>query len=106
MWIFAQEGFYSIVKKPDGYHVRARRKQDLFNLGFTPVKSYAGSDYPWRVILPDKAELLKLMEQLGQSVDYPNFKSRVGQRPDQRHRLHAYQDIWGLMASEAPPQEG
>ena len=106
MWIFSQDGFYSIVKKPDGYHVRARRKQDLFNLGFTPVRSYAGSDYPWRVILPTQAELLKLMEQLGQSVTYPNFKSRVGQRPDQCHRLPVYHDIWELMAGELPHAEG
>jgi len=106
MWIFAQDGFYSVVRKADGYHVRARRRQDLFNLGFTPVKSYAGSDYPWRVILPTEAELLKLMEQLGQSVNYPNFKSRVEQRPDQRHRLRAYHDIWALMAGETAPKEG
>jgi len=100
MWIFAQDGFYSIVKKTDGYHVRSRCRQDLFNLGFTPVESYARSDYPWRVILSTEAELLQLMEQLGQTVNYPNFKSRVGQRPDQRHRLAAYNDIWGLMARE------
>ena len=106
MWIFAQEGFYSIVRKPDGYHVRARRRQDLFNLGFTPVKSYAGSDYPWRVILPGQADLLQLLEQLGHSISYPNFKTRVGQRPDQRHRLPAYHEIWALMANEREPEGG
>ena len=81
MWIFSQDGFYSIVQKPDGYHVRARRKQDLVNVGLTAIKSYAGSDYSWRAILPNRAELQKLMLALGNSVDYPNFKSHIAKRP-------------------------
>ena len=100
MWIFSQDGFYSIVQKGEGFHVRARRKQDLFNVGLTPAKSYAGSDYPWRAVLTDRAELLKLIEQLGNSVKYPNFKERIGQRPDQQHRIGAYHKIWALMAKE------
>ena len=39
-------------------------------------------------------------------LDYPNFKSRVGQRPNQCHRLRAYHDIWALMAGETAPKEG
>src|SRR5260370_22364673 len=103
MWIFSQEGFVSIVQKPDGYHVRSRRKGDLINLGLTAVKSYAGSDYPWRAILPNKAELSKLMEKLGSSVNYPNFKACVGGRADQRHRVGDYHKIWALMAKEEVP---
>ena len=103
MWIFSQEGFYSIVQKGERFHVRTRRKQDLFNLGLTPTKSYAGADYPWRAILPNRAELLKLIEQLGNSVHYSNFKERIGQRPDQRHRVGAYHKIWALMAQEPEP---
>jgi len=106
MWIFSQDGFYSIAQKGEGYHVRTRCKQDLFKLGLTPTKSYAGSDYPWRAILPNRAELLKLFEQLGSSVKYPNFKERIGERPDQRHRLGAYHKIWALMAKEEEPQGG
>ena len=103
MWIFSQEGFYSIVQKDEGFHVRTRRKQDLFNLGLTPTNSYPGSDYPWRAILPNRAELLKLMEQLGNSVNYPNFKKRIGGRPDQHHRQGVYHKIWALMAQEPEP---
>jgi hypothetical protein len=44
MWIFSQEGFYSIVQKGEGFHVRARREQDLVNVGLTATMSYAGSD--------------------------------------------------------------
>jgi hypothetical protein len=98
MWIFSQDGFYSVVQKGEQFHVRARRRQDLVNLGLTATKSYAGSDYPWRAILPGRDELLKLLEKLGKSVDYPNFKGRVGERPDQRDRIGDYHKIWALMA--------
>ena len=100
MWIFSQDGFYSIVQKGEQFHVRARRKQDLVNLGLPPTKSYAGSDYPWRTILPNRGELLMLLEKLGKSVDYPNFKGRIGERLDQRNRLGEYHKIWALMAKE------
>jgi hypothetical protein len=100
MWIFSQEGFYSIVRKVDGFHVRTRRKQDLVNVGLTPIKSYWGSDYQWRAILPNRAELLKLMEKLGNSVNYPNFKAHVETRCDQKHRVPAYHQIWAIMGKE------
>ena len=98
MWIFSQDGFYSIVQKGEQFHVRARRKQDLVNVGLTPTKSFAGSDYPWRAILANRGELLMLMEKLGKSVDYPNFKGRIGERADQINRLGDYHKIWALMA--------
>ena len=100
MWIFSQDGFFSIVQKGEQFHVRARRKQDLVNVGLAPTKSYAGSDYPWRTILPNRDELLMLLEKLGKSVDYPNFKGRIGERTDQRNRLGDYHKIWALMAKE------
>ena len=64
------------------------------------TKSYAGSDYPWRAILPNRVELLKLMEKLGNSVDYPNFKATVGTRKDQKDRITAYHQIWAIMGKE------
>ena len=100
MWIFSQDGFYSIVQKGGGYHVRTRRKQDLVNVGLTPTKSYAGADYPWRAILSNRAELLKLMDALGNSVDYPNFKGHIATRSDQKDRLDRYHKIWAMMAEE------
>ncbi len=69
-------------------------------MGLTATKSYAGSDYPWRTILPSRAELMMLLEKLGNSVGCPNFKGRIGERPDQRNRLGEYQKIWALMANE------
>ena len=97
MWIFSQDGFYSIVKKGDVFHVRARRERDLVNVGLTATKSYAGSDYPWRAILPNRLELQKLMEKLGNSVNYPNFKAHVETRDDQNDRVPAYHKIWAIM---------
>lgn len=100
MWIFSQNGFYSIVKKGREYHVRTRREKDLVNVGLTAIKSYSGSDYPWRAILPSRAELQRLMQKLGNTVEYPNFKAYVWNREDQRHRLGIYQKIWAIMAKE------
>jgi len=100
MWIFSQDGFYSIVQKGEGFHVRARREVDLVNVGLAATRSYAGSDYPWRAILSNRTELLKLMGKLGNSVDYPNFKAYVETRKDQKHRLRAYHQIWAIMGRE------
>src|SRR5882762_95483 len=100
MWIFSQDGFYSIVQKGEGFHVRTRLKQDLVNVGLVATKSYAGSDYPWRAILANQVELQKLMGKLGSSIDYPNFKAHVSERPDQKHRVPAYHQIWAIMGKE------
>ncbi len=97
MWIFSQDGFYSIVQKGEGFHVRTRRECDLINLGLKAEKSYAGSDYPWRAILSNRAELLALMEKLGNSVDYRNFKAHVQCCPHQKHRVPANHQIWAIM---------
>jgi len=106
MWIFCQDGFYSIVQKGEGFHVRARREQNLVNVGLTATKSYSGSDYPWRAILPNRAELQKLMVSLSNSVDYPNFKGHVASRIDQKDRLDQYHKIWAMMAEERESKGG
>jgi hypothetical protein len=100
MWMFTQLGFFSIVKKPDGYHVRAQQEQDLVNLGLAPVESYPGSDYPWRTIVKAQADWEDIMRVLTASVDYPNFKGRIAQKADQKHSSHRYHAIWALIAEE------
>ena len=97
MWLFTPNGFYSIVKKQGAWHVRARRKQDLTNLGLDPVKSHPGSDYPWRSLVKDPDTLRAIFERLADSIDYPNFKSRIAQTPDQKDRLDTYHIVWDLM---------
>ncbi|PTY06785.1 hypothetical protein DB346_00555 [Verrucomicrobia bacterium LW23] len=100
MWLFTQHGFFSVVRKKEGWHLRARARRDLLNLGLTPVESYKGSDYPWRVIITEPAQWQGIMLKLAESVDYPNFKGRIAETPDQRHRLHAYHEIWALMEGD------
>jgi hypothetical protein len=102
MWIFTDKGFFSIVKQKDVWHIRARRKQDLVNLGLEPVASYPGSDYPWRSLVRDPNELRAIFLRLADSIDYPNFKDRISETPDQRDRLGAYHHIWALMQDPLP----
>ena len=98
MWLCTELGFFSIVRKePDSFHIRARCREDLEQLALaaccgTPVASYAGSDYPWRIICP-AADLSKYMGILTTSIDYGNFKSEIAATLLQRSKLAAYHDI-------------
>jgi hypothetical protein len=40
--------------------------------------------------------------RLADSIDYPNFKDRISETPDQRDRLGAYHHIWALMQEPLP----
>ena len=98
MWLCTQLGFFSIVQKDAGtFHIRARCRKDLEELALaagtgTPVASYPGSDYPWRILCP-VAELPRFMGALTESIDYGNFKSAIAASPAQRTKVSAYHDI-------------
>ena len=98
MWLCTQLGFFSIVcKERDTFHIRARFREDLDQLAQaagtgTPIASYAGSDYPWRILCP-AADLPKFMSALTASIAYGNFKSAIAASPTQRPKLSAYHDI-------------
>ena len=98
MWLFTQIGFFSIVcKEPDTYHIRARCREDLDKLAHaagtgTPIASYAGSDYPWRILCP-ATDLPRFMTALTTSIDYGNFKSAIAASPTQHAKLSAYHYI-------------
>lgn len=101
MWVSSKFGFYSIVKKPDGWNVRARVKKDLENVlaasGLeNPIKVYPEADYRFRIIV-DAAGLAAVFEVLEKSIDYDNFKSMIGRTPDQQEKLHAYHNVWNEM---------
>lgn len=105
MWLFTVHGFYSIVQKAPGeWHVRARVKRDLDNLKkltrlrISVEQSYAGSDYPWRMIVGKKAKDI-IIQALGDDIEYGNFKGEVGRRPDQADKLPALHEIWAIMAA-------
>lgn len=113
MWIFTKHGFYSIVQKaPKEWHVRARAERDLLNLAAVwdrtnqpeVQRSYAGSDYPWRIILTQPAQWFQLMIHLAGDVDYPNFKAEIDASPDQCDKHNAYHTIWKTMISWAIPK--
>ncbi|MBI5817452.1 MAG: hypothetical protein HZA88_00530 [Verrucomicrobia bacterium] len=101
MWICSTIGFFSIVKKTGGFHVRARRRFDLETLLKesavkaeiieTPV-----NDYRYRIIVPEKT-LKQLWDILGKTITYDNFKSKIASIPTQRPKLFAYHEIWRAM---------
>jgi len=101
MWIASKYGFYSIIQKDDGFHVRGRLKGDLENLkehsGLDcEVLKWDTADYRYRMIVPaDK--IAGVFTTLLDSIDYSNFKSQIGRTEDQREKLGAYHEIWGIM---------
>lgn len=98
MWLCTQLGFFSIVRKePDMFHIRARCREDIDQLALaagtgTPVASYPGSDYAWRIICP-ATDLTQFMNALTASIDYGNFKSAIAASPTEGSKLSAYHDI-------------
>lgn len=97
MWICTKLGFYSIVFKPtEGWHIRARVRGDLESLlkainrpDLEILKSWPGSDYPWRMILSEP-DLQLVMQALTKSIDYGNFKGQIARTPDQSGKLPVY----------------
>lgn len=106
MWLFTQHGFYSIVadrKLPGRHMIRARVRLDLENLkklaGITEaIQVTPDADYKYRLSI-EAATLIRLMNVLANTVDYPNFKGRIGQRPDQAGRSATYHRIWAEAAT-------
>lgn len=104
MWLSTTVGFFSIVQHRDAqdqYLVRARVENDLHNLKKLAVLSgevliTPMADYPCRVYIT-QTELLRIMTTLVTVLDYPNFKNRIGQLPDQQSKLSAYHEVWAIM---------
>ena len=104
MWLMTKHGFYSIVQKEPGqFHVRSRVRQDLENLVArvplpgAEIRSSKVTDYPFRVIVA-KEDVLKVMQFLGDSLDYSNFKNTVARTPDQQAKHYAYAKVWHTMS--------
>jgi hypothetical protein len=102
MWLMTKHGFYSIVQKEPGkYHVRSRERQDLENLvdrvplpqveiHETPMR-----DYAFRMIV-DQQIVMMILEFLGNTVDYDNFKDCIANTSDQAHK--PYHEVWGILS--------
>ncbi len=109
MWIASKFGFFSIVQKqaptegsPAVYHVRARLRADLENLLNAArlrkhIEEWPQADYRYRFI-GSEADVAQVMACLAATLDYDNFKSKIGRTPDQKSKLDAYHDIWSVMA--------
>ena len=100
MWIASKLGFYSIVQKDtDEWHVRARVRDDLVRLTAAvylsaEIQEWPAADYRWRVIIRDQDQIRAIFQALAGTIDYSNFKSEIGNRPDQRPKLDAYHTLW------------
>jgi hypothetical protein len=112
MWLFTQHGFYSVVadrQQAGRFLVRARVRGDLENL-LSVAKLTAtivetrNADYRHRLSV-DAAGLATVMAALAHTVDYPNFKGRIGQLPDQRAKLDAYHKVWATVAKLQGPAD-
>ena len=103
MWIASKFGWFSIVKKTDGWHVRARVRRDLENLiragdlckRWTIIET-PDADYRYRIIV-GKVGIARVFDALNRSIDYPNFKSQIAGAPDQIAKSEAYHQIWHIM---------
>jgi len=105
MWIATKNGFFSIVKKEDAYHVRARVKGDLERLldaakrnddftGDYPIESWPDADYRYRIRLQEGRDYRTLFQVLGESVDYNNFKDKIADTEHQSEKCDAYSTLW------------
>ncbi len=102
MWLMTRYGFYSIVQKQAGeYHVRSRERKDIENLVSrlplpqVQIIESKRSDYAFRIIVR-KEDVDAILKFLGDTIDYDNFKSKVDQTADQKHK--PYHEVWGILA--------
>lgn len=101
MWMATGLGWFSTVKKKEGYYVRARSVYDLKLLLEATGLSYKiykweGTDYKARIIV-SKKDLAKIMSVLMETITYSNFKSSIMSNKTQSDKAHYYSDIWKIM---------
>ena len=106
MWLFTKYGFFSVIKRKHrpqdkDYQVRGRERNDLENLRKVlhieePVLETPRGDYRYRILV-DKEQLHQLMYTLVEELDYENFKKTMSSYPDQKQKMEAYNEVWGIM---------
>ena len=102
MWLMTKHGFYSIVeRKPGEFHVRGRERQDLENLlDGVPIPAAElfetpDADYRYRIVV-DREAVLSILNFLGETLDYSNFKGKIDETPDQKRK--PYHEVWQVLA--------
>lgn len=104
MWVVTTQGFYSVVAHrddPDRVLVRARTREDIEALrgqipDLEPFED-PDADYRWRAVV-ERSAWARALAELGEAIDYDNFKSAVGDRQG-RERARLYGRIWGELLS-------
>lgn len=112
MWIFTQDGFFSIVKKDcgdDELLVRARVRGDLEafiartgkdnrdTFGPFEIVEVPHADYLFRVTLPYWM-ITEYLAVAAEGIDYDNFKDSLpANSPLSFVRRCAYMKVWGAM---------
>jgi hypothetical protein len=99
MWLFAKEGFLSIVENrnnKDQFLVRARIKGDIEKyFPDSKVIEGGGTDYLYRAFIP-KSEVLAVVSKMVCDIDYDNYKANIS---DSRRRHNFYVRVWTVMQS-------
>lgn len=103
MWIMTPRGFFSVVQHRDDpldVRVRARSRDDLERLCDLPtmerfratIEEDQRADYRWRIPRMSKANWRTALDQLGDEIDYENFKDAV--KAVNPERAHTYLGVW------------
>jgi hypothetical protein len=122
MWLFTKYGMFSAVcartsgdlkapVDPKLIQVRARVKEHLLNLKREfpqlrrcKIKTYAASDYAFRIYVAKKV-WVGVIAELAEDVDYDNFKSAVAQYQGRNDYEQALHRVWSVMYGLQPRRE-
>jgi|GEM_PF-1830818 len=106
MWMFTKHGFFSIVlssANPKNVAIRARAVKDLEALreAFPQILDEEiiltpDRDYYARILIAT-TDLPELMAQLGEDIDYPDFKSELKRSHTQDDKLPLLNELWRTM---------
>ena len=109
MWIFTNQGFYSVVAhrdEPDTLLIRARDENDLRGLQkFIPeleVVEMDNADYRYRAFV-SRAEWEAALITMTRSIDYANFKDEVKAKQG-ADRASVYMRVWSALLALQPPR--
>ena len=101
MWVFTNQGFYSIVRildtNPEKYWVRSRRKEHLTTyFSEERILFTHATDYQYRVEI-NKEELIDIFTNLPQEIDYTNFKDSIHDKELKDAAHYVWHDIFGVL---------
>ena len=90
MWLFARDGFFSIVQHkddPDYLLVRARVREDIVDaFGPDDILELTGSDYRFRKTVP-RAVVADYLSKEAMTINYTSVKDDIDKGEPDRHRM-------------------